>query len=328
MSTWNGDETDEIEVPEATGTLAGQPWQMTVITGGERLDHFLVAALPALTRSALQRLIETGAVTLNGAVTRPAQKVRVGDVVTVHIPSPRPATLEAQPLPLAILYEDADLLVIDKAAGMPVHPGAGNPSGTLVNAVLARCPDLQGVGGEVRPGIVHRLDKDTSGVIVVAKNDAAHQGLQRQFKTRAVHKTYVALLIGALRPDEGLIDAPIGRHPVHRQKMAVVAAGREARTRWHVLAHLQDATGRPYTLVEAYPETGRTHQIRVHFAWLGYPLVGDVTYGPAQPPLPAPRQFLHARELTLHHPITGQVLTFHAPLPEDLSAVLATLTPA
>lgn len=328
MPTRDEDETDEVEVPEAEGTTAGHQWQLTVATGGERLDRFLAATLPALTRSALQRLIETGAVTLNGAATRPAQKVRAGDVVTVHVPSPRPATLEAEPLPLAILYEDADLLVVDKAAGMPVHPGAGNPSGTLVNAVLAHCPGLPGVGGEVRPGIVHRLDKDTSGVIVVAKTDAAHQGLQRQFKTRTVHKTYVALLIGALKPDEGLIDAPVGRHPVHRQKMAVVATGREARTRWHVLAHLQDATGRPYTLVEAHPETGRTHQIRVHFAWMGYPLVGDATYGPARPPLPAPRQFLHARELTLRHPITGQALTLHAPLPEELSAVLATLTPA
>lgn len=304
----------------------GETHTITVVESGERIDSFVAAALTDLSRSAAQRLIAAGHVQVNGAATRAAYKVRAGDVVTVHVPPPQPVAIEPEPLPLDVVYEDGDILVVNKAAGMVVHPGAGNPSGTLVNAILAHCPDLQGIGGELRPGIVHRLDKDTSGVLVVAKHDRAIRALQRQFKQRSVEKVYTALLIGNLAQDEGLIDAPIARHRVHRQRMAVVAKGKEARTRWRVVARYRDARQRPYTLVDVHLLTGRTHQIRVHFAWLGFPLVGDVVYGPSRPPLDAPRQFLHARSLTVAHPVTEERMTFTAPLPEDLVAVLGTLT--
>ncbi len=303
-----------------------QHYAFTVEEGGERLDRFLAARLPELSRAAIQRLIAEGEVRLEGAVVRPSRRVRPGERVEVRVPAPRPSTAQPEPIPLDILYEDAAILVINKPAGMVVHPGAGTHSGTLVNAVLAHCPDLQGIGGEVRPGIVHRLDKETSGVIVVAKTEQALRDLQRQFKRRTVRKHYVALVIGALPQPEGFIEAPIGRHRIHRHKMAVVANGKEARTRWRVLQRLRDGAGRPYTLVDVALLTGRTHQIRVHFAWLGFPLVGDRTYGPPRhPPLEAPRQCLHARELTIHHPTTGEVMTFSAPLPEDFRAVLDSL---
>jgi len=311
---------DETGLPTLTFTAAA---------GGERLDRAVVAAFPDLSRAFVQRLIEEGRVTLNAAPARAAAKVRPGDVIEVRLPPAVLPVVEAEALPLDILYEDADILVVNKAPGMVVHPGAGNPSGTLVNALLAHCPDLEAgaaFGPEaVRPGIVHRLDKDTSGVLVVAKREAAIRALQRQFKGRAVTKRYTALLIGSLPQSEGVIEAPIARHPVHRQRMAVVSSGKPARTRWEGAQVLHDAEGRPYTLVDVTLLTGRTHQIRVHFAWLGYPLVGDEVYGPRRQPLPAPRQFLHARELTLTHPTTGEVMTFTAPLPADLRAVLEQL---
>ncbi len=300
---------------------------LVVESGGGRIDSYIAEALPALSRTAVQRLIDAGDVLVNGAPTRAAYKVRAGDVIAVRIPPPEPTTLTPETLPLDILYEDADMLVINKAAGMVVHPGAGNFSGTLVNALLAHCTDLQGVGGELRPGIVHRLDKDTSGVLVVAKHDRAIQALQRQFKAREVRKVYLALVIGNIAPPEGVIEAPIGRHRVHRQRMAVVAEGKPARTRWRLRGRYHDAQNRVYTLLDVLLLTGRTHQIRVHFAWLGYPLVGDTIYGPAHSPLPAPRQFLHAHTLTLVHPTTGEQMTFTAPLPEDLAQLLASLTP-
>ncbi|MBN1259774.1 MAG: RluA family pseudouridine synthase [Anaerolineae bacterium] len=297
--------------------------------GGERIDKFLAQALPEFSRAALQRLIEEGEVTVGGETVRVAYKVRKGDAIVVRVPAPKPSYLEPEALPLDVLYEDGDILVVNKAPGVVVHPGAGNPSGTLVNAVLAHCPDLRGVGGELRPGIVHRLDKDTSGVLVIAKHDQAIRALQRQFKRREVSKVYAALALGALPQDEGLIDAPLGRHSVHRRKMAVVGTGgKPARTRWRVTARLEDAGGRAYTLADVDLLTGRTHQIRVHFAWLGYPLAGDTVYGPARQPLDLPRQFLHARDLTLVHPATGETLTFSAPLPDDLARVLERLHPA
>lgn len=299
---------------------------LTVAAGGARLDRYVADALPDLSRAAVQRLISESQVTVNGLPARSSHKVRSGDEVIVRVPPPRPATLEPEELPLDVLYEDGDILVLNKAAGMVVHPGAGNPSGTLVNAVLAHCPDLQGIGGELRPGIVHRLDKDTSGVLIVAKHDLAIRALQRQFKRRTVRKFYVALLNGSLPQEEGFIEAPIGRNRVHRQKMAVVANGKPSRTRWRVMEHLRDAQGHPYTLVEVQLLTGRTHQIRVHFAWLGYPLVGDRVYGPARQPLAAPRQFLHARDLTVVHPVTGEELTFSVPWPPDLQEVLQSLS--
>lgn len=300
---------------------------LAVAENGGRIDSFIAEALPDLSRTAAQRLIDAGAVTVNGAASRSSYKVRRGDTVVVRIAPPVPVTLSPEALPLDIVYEDADILVVNKAAGMVVHPGAGNYSGTLVNALLAHCDDLQGIGGELRPGIVHRLDKDTSGVLVVAKHDRAIRALQRQFKEREVRKIYTALVIGDIEQAEGVIEAPIGRHRVHRQRMAVVANGKSARTRWKVRVRYRDDHNRVYTLLDVRLLTGRTHQIRVHFAWLGYPLVGDVVYGPVNSPLSAPRQFLHARALTLLHPTTEEKMTFSAPLPEDLAMLLASLTP-
>ncbi len=310
--------TEEDELP-------AQELSFEVAMGGERLDRYLVLQIPDVSRAALQRLIEQGDVLVNGQPARPAYKVRPGDLLTVHLPPPEPTELIPEPIPLAIVYEDADLLVLNKPAGLVVHPGAGNPRGTLVNALLYHCPTLN-VGGAVRPGIVHRLDKDTSGLLVVAKNDLAHQRLQQQFKRREVHKAYLALVIGALRTESGYIEAPIGRHPVQRVRMAVIEKGREARTRWTVRARYVDARGQPYTLLDVLLETGRTHQIRVHCAWIGHPLVGDTLYGPQRQPLPAPRQCLHAAALSFTHPITGAPLSFTAPLPEDFQAVLDSLT--
>jgi len=287
----------------------------------ERLDKFVAARVPSLSRSAAQRLIEDGFVTVNGAVTDAAHKVGQGDVIVVRVPPPVPTTLEAEDIPLSIIYEDADLIVIDKPAGLVVHPSAGHDRGTLVNAILAHAPDLHGVGGEARPGIVHRLDKDTSGLIVVAKNDTAHRELQRQFKARTVKKMYVALVEGRVEPGEGVVDAPIARDRVHRKRMAVVMNGRSARTRYKVVRYASVGET-AYSLVEVYPETGRTHQIRVHFAWLGHPLVGDTVYGRKKPSLSIERHFLHAARLTLHLPSTGEERAFESPLPQDLKRVL------
>ncbi len=303
----------------------GKTLRLTATTGGDRLDRYVAKAIPDLSRTAVKRLIEAEDVTLNATSTRPAQRLHEGDVITVHIPPPEPVDIVPESLPLSILYEDAHILVVNKAPGMVVHPGAGNTHGTLVNAILAHCPDLQGVGGKLRPGIVHRLDKDTSGVLVVAKNDKAIHQLQQQFKQRTVQKTYQALLVGRLKPLEGFINAPIGRHPVHRKRMAVIAGGRPSRTRWDARSYWLDAERHTYTFVHVALLTGRTHQIRVHFSWLGYPLVGDRKYGRSRQPIPAPRQFLHAHILTVQHPDTEETLTFTAPLPEDLDTVLQSL---
>lgn len=301
--------------------------RLTVAEDRARIDKYLAEALPDLSRSAIQRLIDAGEVTLNGEIPKPAADVGPGDEIVVRVPPPEPVEMVPQALPLDVLYEDADIIVVDKRAGRVVHPGAGHPDGTLANAILGHCPDLRGVGGKLRPGIVHRLDKDTSGVLVVAKHDVAIRHLQRQFKHRTVEKTYVALLIGNLAEPEGFIEAPVGRHPARRKRMAVIPEGKMARTRWSVVQRFSDTGGRRYTLIEVGLLTGRTHQIRVHFHWLGYPLVGDETYGPRRDPLDAPRQFLHARDLTVTHPVSGERMTFTAPLPDDLQAVLDTLSP-
>ncbi len=292
----------------------------------ERLDKYVAARLAELSRSAVQRLIESGSITVNGATTAASYKVGRGDEIFVRIPAPVPSALEAEPIPLSIVYEDADLIVIDKPAGLVVHPAAGHDRGTLVNAVLAHAPDLPGVGGALRPGIVHRLDKDTSGLIVVAKHDAAYRDLQRQFKSRGVKKRYLALVEGRVEPDEGIIDAPIARDRVHRKRMAVAMSGRPARTRYKVIGRFAWRwAGSEYTLVEAYPETGRTHQIRVHFAWLGHPLVGDTLYGRKKPSLPIERHFLHAAGLKLRLPSSGAERTFTSPLPPELARVVDSL---
>lgn len=295
---------------------------------GERLDQFVARVVPELSRARVQRLIDEGLVTVEGRLAKPARRLASGERVAVIVPAPEPVTIEPEALPLRIVYEDADLLVVDKPAGMPVHPGPGHLKGTLVNAVLAHCPDLSGVGGALRPGIVHRLDKDTSGLIIVAKNDRAHQALQRQLKERAVEKRYLALVRGDLRPDEGVIDAPIARDPRYRKRMAVVPGGRDAVTRWRVLErYIGPGSGEPrYTLVEARPITGRTHQIRVHFASFRHPLVGDALYGRRSAIVG--RQFLHAAGIAFAHPATGERLEFESPLPDDLREALRTLRPA
>jgi 23S rRNA pseudouridine1911/1915/1917 synthase len=328
-----------------------QPRQFTVSQGGQRLDQFLASQGLELTRSQVQRLIEEGQVRLNGQPARPAQRVKPGDGISLTIPPPRRLDLLPQAMPLAVVYQDPELLVVDKPAGLAVHPGPGHPDRTLVNALLALCPDLPGVGGALRPGIVHRLDKDTSGLMVVAKTDRAHHALSAQIKDRRAVKGYLALATGDVPQAQGVVDEPIARDPRHRQRMAVVAGGREARTRYRVLerllgeregrlgppAHPEPVEGRArarplmvrqahherdlsYSLLEVYLETGRTHQIRVHLAYLGHPLLGDAVYGKASPLLG--RQFLHACHLAFQHPATGQPLDFRAPLPAELRAVL------
>lgn len=295
----------------------------TVETGGDRIDRSLTAAFSELSRAQLQRLIEGGLVTLNNVVVgKASQKVAVGDEVVVTVPPPAPSDLAAEDIPLTIVYEDADVIVVDKAAGMVVHPAAGHAGGTLVNAVLGHDPDLEGVGDEQRPGVVHRLDKDTSGLIILAKNNKAHRFLQAQFKDREAHKLYTALVIGKPPTPAGMVDAPLGRDPKNRQRMAVVPEekGRGAVTIYRTLESF-----RQFTLIEAEPKTGRTHQIRVHLTFIGCPLAGDALYAtPRSVNIKLPiltRQFLHASSLTLQLP-SGPTRTFTSPLPADLEAAL------
>jgi 23S rRNA pseudouridine1911/1915/1917 synthase len=291
--------------------------ELVADAGGERLDVFLSRKLGELTRSQARRLIEDGLVTVDGRqAAKAGLTLEAGQRVQVTIPSPEPTSPAPEAIPLRIVYEDEDLLVIDKPPGLAVHPSPGHASYTLVNAVLAHCPQLSRIGGEGRPGVVHRLDKDTSGLIIVAKNDEAHLSLARQLKERQVDKTYIALVEGRLEPPEGVIEAAVGRHPRDRKRMAVVEGGREARTRYRVL---REVDGR--SLVEAQPETGRTHQIRVHFASIGHPVTGDPLYGRRGEAV-VPRQFLHAQRLAFRHPRTGERLELEAPLAEDLELAL------
>ena len=294
--------------------------ELRVGEGGQRLDKYVAQMVPDLSRSRAQRLIEEGLITVNGEAAKPSYRVEAGDRVVVRIPPPEPVEVRPEPIPLDIVYEDADILVVNKPAGMVVHPAHGHRAGTLVNAILAHCPELAATDEELRPGIVHRLDKDTSGLIVVAKNEAARRYLQRQFKRREVRKVYLALVEGRLEPPQGVIEAPIGRHPRHRKRMAVVEGGREARTDYRVLEYFDQ-----HTLVAAEPKTGRTHQVRVHFASLGHPLVGDPLYGFRRQRLPLRRQFLHAQTLGFRLPASGQYVEFTAKLPEDLRKVLEAL---
>ena len=295
----------------------------------ERLDIFLRGKFPAVSRGAIQRLIEEGHIRVNGRTVKPTHTPRAGEEVEVHWPEARTATALPEEMPLDVLFEDETLLVLNKPPGLVVHPAAGHEEHTLVNALLHHCAgQLSGIGGVARPGIVHRLDKETSGCLVVAKNDETHLALSAQFATRKVEKLYHAILCGELPRDQGEIRAAIARHPSHRKRMAVDdAAGREARTGYHVLERLQGAT-----LVEAVLHTGRTHQIRVHFQFLGFPLVGDATYGNRQNQrltdltgYAAPRQMLHAYRLAFIHPRTAKRLSFDAPRPEDFEDALAAL---
>lgn len=297
---------------------------------GQRLDAFLAAAIPDLTRSAVQRLIEQGLVLLDGKEVKASYKLSAGEQVAVTIPPPLPSAATAEAIPLEILYEDADVIVINKAVGMTVHPGAGINSGTLVNALLAHCTDLSGIGGEVRPGIVHRIDKDTSGILVAAKNDAAHTGLASQFSAHTVKRVYQALVFGSPRSDKGRVEGIIGRHPVDRKKMSGNARhGRHAVTHWQVIARYPEVT-----LLKLRLETGRTHQIRVHLSESGYPLLGDAVYGGdarlgnlKDPQLKAlvkalGRQALHAKTLGFMHPSKGEYMEFTTELPADMQRIL------
>nr|WP_316791561.1 RluA family pseudouridine synthase [Thermoleptolyngbya oregonensis] len=295
------------------------------IGGGDRLDRYLAAQLPDLSRARLQKLIEQGQVRVNGVpCTSKKAEVQGGDRLTVSIPPSEPMTLQAEAIPLDILFEDAHLMIVNKPVGLVVHPAPGHTTGTLVNALLAHCPDLAGIGGVQRPGIVHRLDKDTSGALAIAKTDQAHQRLQAQFKTKTARRTYLAVVYGAPKADAGTVDAPIGRHPVDRKKMAIVPedrGGRRAVTHWQVVERLGN-----YTLMQFDLETGRTHQIRVHSAHLGHPVVGDPVYsGGKSVGVNLPGQALHAWKLRLYHPISEKEIEAIAPPPDSFATLLRVL---
>lgn len=282
---------------------------------GKRLDIWLRDEL-AYTRSQLAQWIKSGSVTVNGSTVKAGYSIKAGDIVTVVIPVPEPWDLQPQDLALDIVYEDEQLIVVNKQAGMVVHPAPGHREGTLVNALLFHCRDLSGIGGVIRPGIVHRLDKDTTGLLAAAKNDAAHQHLSDQLRRRRMSRHYTALAQGRFKEEEGVVDAPLGRHPQDRKKMAVIHQGRPARTHFRVLADF----GR-WTLLECRLDTGRTHQIRVHLAAVHHPIVGDPLYGWQRNDLGAQRQLLHAHYLGFDHP-DGRWMEFRAALPEDFLDVL------
>ncbi|MBI2166381.1 MAG: RluA family pseudouridine synthase [Chloroflexi bacterium] len=295
------------------------PLTFRVGENGERLDKFVTFHCPTVSRSAVKRLIEEGLVEVNGRRAKPSHRLSVEDVVTVEPKVPEPTSLQPQDIPVRVVYEDSDIIVVDKPPNLPVHPSPGHPDTTLVNALLARCRDLSGIGGVLRPGIVHRLDKDTSGLLVVAKNDVAHRELAGQIKERQVRKGYLALVQGRVSPPQGRIEGPIGRDPRNRKRMAIVPEGREAATNYRVLKRLGD-----FDLLEVFTETGRTHQIRVHLASAGHPIAGDALYGGRKLPGLA-RQFLHAHVLGLRLPRTKEYIEFRSDLPEDLASVLASL---
>jgi 23S rRNA pseudouridine1911/1915/1917 synthase len=297
----------------------------------ERLDTFLRRKFPAVSRGAIQRLIEEGHIRVNDRIVKPTHSPRAGERIQLHWPEAKAAAAQPEQIPLDILFEDDRLLVLNKPAGLVVHPAAGHEDHTLVNALLHHCAgQLSGIGGVARPGIVHRLDKETSGCMVVAKNDETHLALSTQFAGRKVEKIYHAILCGELPRDEGEIRAAIARHTSHRKRMAVAEdIGRPARTSYRVIERLRSAT-----LVQAILHTGRTHQIRVHFQHLGFPLVGDETYGARQNRrlaelvhYEAPRQMLHASQLSFMHPLSGKWLCFEAPWPEDFRDAISALRP-
>jgi 23S rRNA pseudouridine1911/1915/1917 synthase len=282
---------------------------------GTRLDKFVGEKCLELSRTQAQKLIADGCITVNDRAAKPSLKLEVGDKIDIIIPPTPPSPLSPEAIPLNILYEDDDLLVIDKPAGLTVHPAPGHPDHTLVNAILSHFPHLADISDSLRPGIVHRLDKDTSGVMLVAKNQVAQANLINQFKARAIVKAYLVLVKGKLTPERGIIEAAVGRDPRNRKRMAVVTEGREARTQYQVIKYMDD-----YTLLEVILETGRTHQIRVHLAAIGYPVVGDAVYGVKSSHLS--RQFLHACRLGFKLPSTGEYVEFTSELPPDLTQAL------
>lgn len=288
---------------------------------GVRLDVFVTSREGKLSRSFVQKLIGDGAVTVNQAAARANYRLKEGDTVVVTLPPPVELTVQPEPIALEIYHEDKDVIVVNKPRGMVVHPAEGNYTGTLVNALLYHCRDLSGINGVLRPGIVHRIDKDTSGLLMVAKNDLAHEHLAGQLKEHTVRRGYLALAHGVLTSDRGVVDAPIGRDPRDRQKMAVtIRNSKAAVTHYRVLGRVGN-----YTLLKLRLETGRTHQIRVHMAYIGHPLVGDTRYGPGKPHFNLEGQFLHAYLLGFIHPRNGEYMEFRAPLPAELTAVLKKL---
>ena len=284
----------------------------------QRLDAFLASSLDGLTRSQATRLIESGEVAVNGRAVSKSYKLAGGEDIAVTLPEPEPVEAVPQDIPLDVVYEDADVIVVNKPSGMVVHPAPGHPDGTLVNALLYHCAGtLSGIGGALRPGIVHRIDRDTSGLIIAAKNDAAHQYLSAQLADHTLARTYECIVVGALREDCGTVDAPIARHPTDRKRMAVVAGGREAVTHWEVIARYPG-----YTHVRCRLETGRTHQIRVHMAYIGHPILGDTVYGAKKEVPGLTGQCLHAVGLRFLHPRTHEVVELSCPLPEEFTRML------
>ena len=284
----------------------------------QRLDAFLASSLDGLTRSQATRLIESGEVAVNGRAVSKSYKLAGGEDIAVTLPEPEPVEAVPQDIPLDVVYEDADVIVVNKPSGMVVHPAPGHPDGTLVNALLYHCAGtLSGVGGALRPGIVHRIDRDTSGLIIAAKNDAAHQYLSAQLADHTLARTYECIVVGKLREDRGAVDAPIARHPTDRKRMAVVAGGREAVTHWEVIARYPG-----YTHVRCRLETGRTHQIRVHMAYIGHPILGDTVYGAKKEVPGLTGQCLHAVGLRFLHPRTHEVVELSCPLPEEFTRML------
>ena len=284
----------------------------------QRLDAFLASSLDGLTRSQATRLIESGEVAVNGRAVSKSYKLAGGEDIAVTLPEPEPVEAVPQDIPLDVVYEDADVIVVNKPSGMVVHPAPGHPDGTLVNALLYHCAGtLSGIGGALRPGIVHRIDRDTSGLIIAAKNDAAHQYLSAQLADHTLARTYECIVVGALREDRGTVDAPIARHPADRKRMAVVAGGREAVTHWEVIARYPG-----YTHVRCRLETGRTHQIRVHMAYIGHPILGDTVYGAKKEVPGLTGQCLHAVGLRFLHPRTHEVVELSCPLPEEFTRML------
>lgn len=293
--------------------------RLTAETEGERIDAFVARNIPDLTRSAVQKLLEKGSVLSGGKALRKNDRTVLGQELEVLLPDPEPVDILPQNIPLDVVYEDEDVIVVNKPVGLVVHPAPGHPDGTLVNALLYHCgTSLSGINGELRPGIVHRIDRDTSGLIIAAKNDAAHLALAAQLQDHSLARTYEAVAVGNLKEDSGTIDAPIGRHPVDRKKMAIDwKNGRPAVTHWSVLGRYPG-----YTHVQCRLETGRTHQIRVHMASTGHPLLGDVVYGSKKPWPGLAGQCLHARKLKFVHPSTGQLVEVECPLPDWFEKVL------
>ncbi len=302
----------------------------------QRLDQYLTAHFTDRSRAEIQRWIKEGRVHVDGTRGKSGLRMEAGMTIAIDVPdAPPPAgTILAEAIPVTIIYQDDDLIVVDKPAGLVVHPAPGHADGTLVNAVLYHVPEIEGVGGAQRPGIVHRLDKETSGLIVIARNERAHRNLQAQFAERTVYKEYIAMVEGGVDPPEGIINAPVGRHPVDRKRQAVLPAnseghstGRDAVTEYHTInryhAIARGATGlQTFSLLRVILHTGRTHQIRVHLAWRRHPVIGDTLYGPRTPRLPLDRHFLHAHKLTLRLPSSGEERTFVSPLPLELQALI------